>query len=83
MSKTFETLAQMLIDQYQVSGDLIREETVVTDLGLDSLTLMEFIFDAEDKFSLRIPEDKLNPYQAGLTLGEVCKVIDILQDAKI
>jgi acyl carrier protein len=82
MSKAFETLAELLLEQYQVSEELIREDTVVTDLGLDSLTLMEFIFDAEDKFSLRIPEDKLDPHQAGLTLGEICKVIEALEPAK-
>jgi len=43
---------------------------------------MEFIFAAEDAFSLRIPEDKLDPTQAGLTLGEICKVIDGLLASK-
>lgn len=81
MSTAFQTLAHLLADQYQVSEELIRQETALVDLGLDSLTLMEFIFDAEDKFALRIPEDKLDPHQAGLTLGEICKVIDELKKA--
>jgi len=37
---------------------------------------MEFIFAAEDHFALRLPEEKLDPRQAGLTLGEVAAAID-------
>ena len=29
---------------------------------------MEFVFAVEDRFSVRIPEDKLDPRQAGVTL---------------
>jgi acyl carrier protein len=73
---SFETLRELLIKQFGVDHDLIQPEVAIVDLGLDSLTLMEFIFAAEDALSLRIPEDQLNPHEAGLTLGAICQVID-------
>jgi len=82
MNNAFTVLSQLLTEKFGVEPDLVREEAAVSDLGLDSLTLMEFIFAAEDAFSLRIPEDKLDPTQAGLTLGEICKVIDGLLASK-
>lgn len=71
----FEILAELLTSQFGVDASLIRREAVLTELGLDSLTLMEFIFAAEDAFGLRIPEEKMDPTQVGLTLGQICDVI--------
>ena len=45
-------------------------------LGLDSLALMEFVFAVEDRFQTRIPEERLDPRQAGLTLERVVEALD-------
>jgi len=73
---SFDTLKDLLINQFEVDPKNIGPDVAVADLGLDSLTLMEFIFAAEDAFALRLPEDKLDPHQAGLTLGAICQAID-------
>lgn len=75
-SSSFAVISDLLVNQFGVDSASIGPEVVITELGLDSLTLMEFFFAAEDAFSLRIPEDRLNPHQAGLTLSAVCEVID-------
>ena len=36
---------------------------------------MEFVFAVEDRFEVRIPEDKLDPRQAGITLAHL---VDLL-----
>ena len=46
-----------------------------TSLGLDSLALMEFVFAVEDRFLVRIPEDQLDPRQAGITLEHLADVL--------
>ena len=76
MSPTFDQLKDLLIERFDTPADRVTPNSIVTDLGLDSLTLMEFIFAAEDHFALRLPEDKLDPRQSGLTLGEVAQAID-------
>jgi acyl carrier protein len=73
---TFDTLKGLLVNLYDVDPKIIRPDVAVAELGLDSLSFMEFIFAAEDALSLRLPEDKLDPHQAGLTLGAICKAID-------
>lgn len=78
---SFDILKDLLINQFGVDAQIIEPAVAVADMGLDSLTLMEFIFAAEDAFSLRIPEDQLNPQQANLTLGAICQVIDDMRSA--
>lgn len=79
---SFDILKDLLVSQFDVDSKIIRPDVAVADLGLDSLTLMEFIFAAEDAFSLRLPEDKLDPHQAGLTLAEICRAIDEVRASK-
>ena len=77
--ESFITITSLLTQKFNTPADNITEETELTDLGLDSLTLMEFVFAVEDKFNIRIPEEKLDPRNAGVNLGQVCDVIDELK----
>ncbi|NBT69525.1 MAG: acyl carrier protein [Betaproteobacteria bacterium] len=79
LQDTFEILRNLLITQFKLDQEIVKPESTLMNLGLDSLTLMEFIFAAEDAFSLRIPEEKLNDNLSGLTLGDVCKAIDSIK----
>ena len=76
MTSTFEQLKEILVKRFDAEASRIVPDAAIADIGLDSLTLMEFIFAAEDHFALRLPEDKLDPRQSGLTLGEVAQAID-------
>ena len=51
-------------------------------LGLDSLALMEFVFAVEDRFDVRIPEERLDPRQAGVTLEQLATLLDEAVAAK-
>jgi len=75
-SPTFNSIAMILETDFKVDRSAISPATVLTDLGLDSLALMEFVFAVEDAFHLRIPEDRLDPREAGITLQRLCEVID-------
>ena len=37
---------------------------------------MEFVFAVEDRFDVRIPEEHLDPRQAGVTLDRLAALID-------
>lgn len=77
----FARIATVLADKFQVDRSLIHPEATLDGLGLDSLTLMEFVFEVEDRFSVRIPEDKLDPRQAGVTLARLAGLLDAEGDA--
>ncbi|AHF58218.1 acyl carrier protein [Spiroplasma eriocheiris] len=46
------------------------------DLGLDSLDLMDLVILAEEKLSIRIPDDKLTEIK---TVNDLVKIIDDLK----
>ncbi|SEA41722.1 acyl carrier protein [Variovorax sp. YR216] len=75
-SVTFQTISIILENDFQVARAEIRPDRPLVELGLDSLALMEFVFAVEDAFRLRIPEDKLDPREAGITLARMCEVIE-------
>jgi acyl carrier protein len=75
-TKIFDAVAEILLEQFQVDAPLVRPETTLDSLGLDSLTLMEFVFAVEDHFSVRIPEEQLDPRQLGITLSHLTDAIE-------
>jgi len=49
-------LAQTLSETYDVDPAAISPEASLADLGLDSLTVVELLFDVEDEFGIKVPE---------------------------
>ena len=74
--EVFDDVVRVLQDKFHVDPVLLRPETTLESLGLDSLTLMEFVFALEDRFSVRVPEEKLDPRQAGITLQRLAEVLE-------
>ena len=70
-----DEVATVLTKQFDVDAARVLPETTLQDLGLDSLSLMEFVFAIEDHFAIRIPEERLDPRQAGLTLADLCTAL--------
>jgi len=83
-SGTFQKISEILTSKFQVEPGVISPQTLLTELGIDSLSLMEFVFAVEDAFNLRIPEDRLDPREAGIDLQKLSNVIDefILSSSK-
>lgn len=79
-SPVFNSIAAVLEGDFKIPPEQIRPDTTLVDLGLDSLALMEFIFAVEDAFRLRIPEDRLDPREAGITLEQLCEVVEAMQN---
>jgi acyl carrier protein len=75
-SSTFEGVVTVLTTKFHVEPQKIEPQAPLQALGLDSLSLMEFVFAIEDHFNLRIPDERLDPRQAELTLADVCVAID-------
>ena len=73
---TFDAVATVLIDKFDVELARALPEAALDQLGLDSLALMEFVFAVEDRFEVRIPEDRLDPRQAGITLEHLADLLD-------
>jgi acyl carrier protein len=79
---TFDAIRAVLIEQFHVDAGSIGPQVALDQLGLDSLALMEFVFAVEDRFDVRIPEERLDPRQAGVTLELLAVLLDEAIDDK-
>jgi len=69
---SFDYIRQILVDKFEVNADAITPEATFESLGLDSLTMVELMFDISDKYEIEIPTDRLD----FKTLGEAVALID-------
>jgi acyl carrier protein len=81
-STTFDAMSVVLAEKFQVDPARVQPQSTLETLGLDSLGLMEFVFAVEDRFDVRIPEDRLDPRQAGITLEQLAALLDEAVAAK-
>ncbi len=79
---TFDAVSIVLVEKFQVEAGKVSPGATLEQLGLDSLALMEFVFAVEDRFDVRIPEDRLDPRQAGVTLEHLSALLDEAVAAK-
>lgn len=79
MNNTFQILSDLLTEEYKVPATSVHPDATLTSLGFDSLTLMEFVFSAEDAFGLRIPEERLGESLSTITIQNICDAIDQLK----
>ena len=71
-------LAEVLVEKYEVDRDAISPEATLTELGLDSLTIVELLFDVEDEFEIEVPEERAT-FE---TLAEAAALVEELIQAK-
>ena len=72
---TFDAISAVLVEQFKVEAASVQPTVALDQLGLDSLALMEFVFAVEDRLDVRIPEDRLDPRQAGVTLDQLARLL--------
>jgi len=86
---TLETLRQMVIDEFELDPEKIQPDTDLDTLGVDSFSMVEFIFAVEDKFKIQLPDRRVEadveagkPRSALGTLRELAVQLDELIAAK-
>ena len=55
---TLERLKKLFINKFDFNVEELRPETRLEDLGLDSLDKIEFMFDIENEFQIKIPDEE-------------------------
>ncbi len=53
-------LAKMIADKMEIDVATITPSSNLTELGLDSLDTFDIIFNAEDHFKIKVPNDQVN-----------------------
>jgi len=55
---TLERLKKLFIDKFDFNVEELKPETTLEDLGIDSLDKIEFMFDIENEFQIKIPDEE-------------------------
>ena len=55
-----QVLAKMIADKMEIDVATIAPSSTLTELGLDSLDTFDIIFNAEDYFKIKVPNDQVN-----------------------
>jgi acyl carrier protein len=53
---TLERLQQLFIDRFDYKIEKLTATTKLENLGLDSLDIVDFLFDIESEFNIKIPD---------------------------
>jgi len=58
MATTLERLKQLFLAHYDYKVEQVTATTTLENLGLDSLDIIDFMFDIENEFNIRIPDQE-------------------------
>ncbi len=70
---TFEKLAKIISEQFEISTAEITMETTIDDLGADSLDLIDLVMSIEDEFSVEVPDTAMEELNS---VGDMVNFID-------
>jgi acyl carrier protein len=56
VSNTFERLQRLFIARFEYKLEELSASTTLENLGLDSLDIIDFLFDIEDEFNIKVPD---------------------------
>lgn len=74
MSTTFERLCAILIKDYRLAPEQLLLDAPLEGLGIDSLGTVELLWNIEDAFKIKLPQEPADL----ATLGDVVRYVDEL-----
>jgi acyl carrier protein len=73
MAAMYDTLADILVNRFQVDRSEITPDVTFEDLEMDSLFLVELLLVVEKELGVKISDDAASPRD---TIGRAAEVID-------
>lgn len=75
---TFETLRDIIANKFEKDPAIVTPDATFETLEIDSLDTFDIIFEAEEKFGIKVPNEEV----AIKTVQDVVDLIDRLRAAK-
>jgi acyl carrier protein len=72
---TFETLREIITEKFDMDASKITLDATLETLELDSLDTFDIIFEAEEKFGIKVPNDQVEIK----TVRDVVNLLDRLR----
>lgn len=71
---TLQTIQRMMVEQFELSEETLTPEAELEALGLDSLSVIEFMFNIEDEFHIKLPDERVEIK----TIQDIVGIVDRL-----
>jgi acyl carrier protein len=81
MASAADDIIELITDRTKHNGRTLQLSEPLDNLGLDSLQVVELIFDIEEKFNINIPVNA-NMDIESKTVGDLIQAVDQLVSAK-
>lgn len=69
---TLQTIQNLMVKQFDLKKNDLTPDATLESLGLDSLSVIEFMFNIEDDLKIQLPDERLELK----TLQDVVNVLD-------
>ena len=56
---TLQTIQRMMVEQFELKAADLIPDAQLEALGLDSLSVIEFMFNIEDEFHIKLPDERV------------------------
>ena len=56
---TLQTIQRMMVEQFELKAEDLTPDAQLEALGLDSLSVIEFMFNIEDEFKIKLPDERV------------------------
>lgn len=66
------TIQRMMVDQFDLKLEDLKPDTQLESLGLDSLSVIEFMFNLEDELKIKLPDERVELK----TIQDVVQIVD-------
>ena len=54
-----QTIQRMMAEQFELKEESLTPDAQLETLGLDSLSVIEFMFNLEDEFHIKLPDERV------------------------
>ncbi len=68
-------VTQIIAEQAMLDPEVIKPETTLDDLGLDSLALVEVVFGIEEAFDISVPFNANEPAASNFDISKVAHIV--------
>ena len=71
---TLDAVQQLLAEKFELKPEQLQPESELDKLGLDSLSIIEFMFNIEDEFKIKLPDERVEIK----TVQDIVAIVDKL-----
>jgi acyl carrier protein len=71
---TLQTIQRMMVEQFELKAEDLTPDAQLEALGLDSLSVIEFMFNIEDEFHIKLTDERVEIK----TLQDIASIVERL-----